>query len=219
MAYDVQLRHKTEMVREAVARIGGLSRVKIGDTWGMEEPWHYRNRAEYHADLDASGRLVLGFLKHHSHDVVPADRCQVQHPLAERIREVTAGLVNRVAQSPEERSQLYRVEVFVSFAQQQALVTFVGQGRPGFVPLVGEELRQQVPQVAGVLLSRARGRTLPHRSPAQVVLGKSRLTEKLGDYEYLVSADSFFQVNPSQATRMLSLVQEWACPRPPGLRH
>ncbi len=148
-----QLRHKTEMVREAVARIGGMSGLAIGDTWGMEEPWHYRNRAEYHADVDASGRLVLGFLRHHSHEVVPADRCQVQHPLSERIREVTADLVNRVAQSVEERARLYRVEVFVSFAQEQALVTFVGQGRPGFVPMVAEELRKAVPEVAGVLLS------------------------------------------------------------------
>ncbi len=41
-------------------------------------------------------------------------------------------------------------------------------------------------------------------------MGKSRLMEKLGEYEYLVSADSFFQVNPGQATRMLELVQEWA---------
>ena len=153
MDYGAQLRHKTEMVREAVARIGGLPGVQIADTWGMEQPWHYRNRAEYHADLDAAGRLVLGFLRHHSHEVVPADRCQVQHPLSERIREVTADLVNRIAQSPEERAQLYRLEVFVSFAQEQALVTFVGQGRPGFVPLVAEELRQAVPEVAGVLLS------------------------------------------------------------------
>jgi len=210
IAYPAQLRHKTAMVREAVARIGGLPEVEIGETWGMDAPWRYRSRAEYHADVDASGRVALGFLRHHTHEVVPADRCLVQHPISERIQETVTRLANRVAQSTEERARLYRVETFVSFAQQQALVTLICEGRPGFVPLVAEALMAEIPEVVGVLVARARGRTVAHRSPAEVVKGKSRLVERLGEYEYHVSADSFFQVNPAQAARLVDLVVEWA---------
>ncbi len=210
IAYPAQLRHKTAMVRDAVARIGRLPNVPIAETVGMEEPWHYRNRVEYHAGLDESGRVFLGFLRYHTHDVIPANGCHVQHPLSERVQQLVSDLVNRFAPRVEERGRLYRVEVFVSFALQQALVTLICDGRPAFVPLVAQALMEEGEGIAGVLAARSRGRTTAHRSPSEVIQGKSRLTERLGEYEYHVSADSFFQVNPVQATRLLALVQEWA---------
>lgn len=210
LSYPAQLRHKTAILRDAVTRIARLPKVEIAETWGMEHPWHYRNRAEYHAEVDASGRLALGFLRHHTHQVIPVDRCQLQHPLSERVREVTAELMNRLAQSPGERALLYQLDTFVSFAQGQVLATLICDGRPPFLPSLAAELKRAVPEVAGVLAARARGPRAVHRSPAEALVGKSRLVEKLGDHAYHVSADSFFQVNPGQAARLLSLVQEWA---------
>jgi 23S rRNA (uracil1939-C5)-methyltransferase len=210
LAYPAQLRHKTALLRDALARIAGLPNVAIAETWGMEDPWHYRNRAEYHAEVDPSGHLVLGFLRHHTHEVIPVDRCQLQHPLSERVRAATVELMARLAQSPTERALLYKLDTFVSVAQNQVLATLVCQGRPEFLPSLAQALKEQVPEVAGVLSARSRGPRVMHRSPAEVVLGRSRLVEKLDDHEYHVSADFFFQVNPVQAARTVAVVQEWA---------
>ena len=210
ISYPAQLRHKTAIVRDAVARLAGLPEVEVAETWGMENPWHYRNRAEYHAGLDQSGHLVLGLLRHHTHDVIPVDRCQLQHPLSERVRAATVALMSRLAQSPAERALLYKLATFVSFARGQAIATFVLQGRPEFLASLGRALKEEVAEVVGVAAARSRGPLVVHRSPAETVLGKSRLVETLDGYEYHVSADSFFQVNPAQAARMVSQVQEWA---------
>ncbi len=210
IAYPAQLRHKTAIVRDAVARLAGLPEVEVAETWGMENPWHYRNRAEYHAGVDQSGQLVLGFVRHHTHDVIPVDRCQLQHPLSERVRAATVALMSRLAQSPTERALLYKLDSFVSFARSQAIATFVCQGRPEFLASLGRALKEEVAEVVGVAAARSRGPLVAHRSPAETVLGKSRLVETLDGYEYHVSADSFFQVNPTQAARLVSLVQEWA---------
>jgi 23S rRNA (uracil1939-C5)-methyltransferase len=210
IAYPAQLHYKAAIIRDTLTRIGGFEGIEIGGMWGMDDPWHYRNRAEYHARLDESGGLVLGFLRHRSHEVVPGDACRLNHPLVERLREATERAMARVAQSPEERADFLRLDAFVSVAREEALPTFVCRGRPPYLAALAEAVAEGVPEVIGVAAARSRGPTIAHRSPAEKLLGKSRLIEYLGEGGYQVSPDSFFQVNPAQATRLLALVEEWA---------
>jgi len=210
ISYQAQLHHKTALVREALARIGGLAEVEIGETWGMEKPWAYRGRAEYHAGLDEAGRAVLGFARHHSHEIVALKECQVQHPLIERIRTTLLPLLPRVAQTAQERAALLKLETAVSFAEGRAVATLVCDGRPAFVPSAAEALMAEIPELSGVCAARQRGRGAARRAPAELVAGSPYLTERLAEGSYRVGPDSFFQVNPQQAARMVSLVQKWA---------
>jgi 23S rRNA (uracil1939-C5)-methyltransferase len=210
ISYQAQLRHKTAMVRDAVSRIGGLSDVEIGEAWGMDNPWLYRGRAEYRAALGADGQVALGFTRHHSHDIVALRECRLQHPLSERVRTVLLSLLPRVAQTADERAALLKLETAVSFAGNRAVATLVCEGRPAFVLSAAEALMAEIPELVGVCAARQRGRGAVRRSPAELVAGNPYLTERLGQASYRVSPDSFFQVNPAQAARILSLVLEWA---------
>jgi len=210
VSYQAQLRHKTAMVRDALSRIGGLSDVEIGEAWGMDKPWLYRGRAEYRAALGADGQVALGFTRHHSHDIVALRECRLQHPLSERVRTVLLSLLPRVAQTADERAALLKLETAVSFSGNRAVATLVCEGRPDFVLSAAEALMAEIPELAGVCAARQRGRGAVRRSPAELVAGNPYLTERLGQASYRVSPDSFFQVNPAQAARILSLVLEWA---------
>jgi 23S rRNA (uracil1939-C5)-methyltransferase len=210
ISYAAQLSHKTAMVRDALSRIASLPAVEVGETWGMQEPWRYRGRADYHAEVGDSGELTIGFARHRSRQIVPLSECDVQHPLSERIRQALAKLMGRVAQSPSERAALLGVETLISFASGRGLVTLVCDGRPAFLRSAAEALMEQVHGVAGVLSARRRGRNSPHRSPSEPIVGEAEVVEELNGRGYRVSADSFFQSNPGQAARMVSLVQEWA---------
>ena len=210
ISYAAQLSHKTAMVREALSRIAHLPEVEVGEIWGMQDPWHYRGRADYHAEVDDSGELAIGFARHRSRQIVPLTECNVQHLLSERIRKAVTKLMGRVAQSPSERAALLEVETLISFASGQGLVTLVCNGRPAFLRSAAEALMEQVDGVAGVLSARRRGRNSPHRSPSELIVGEAEVVEELNGRGYRVSADSFFQSNPAQAARMAGLVQEWA---------
>jgi 23S rRNA (uracil1939-C5)-methyltransferase len=209
VAYEEQLRQKTAMVKDALARIGGMPEVEVAEAWGMEKPWFYRNRAEYHAKVNEAGELVLGFARHHSHEIVELTECHLQHPLSEQIRKAVVGLMARVTQSPAERAALLGVETLVSFASGEGLVTLVCDGRPAFVGSLAEALREEVAGVVGVLAARRRGHAA-HRSPAEVVSGVGHVVEEIAGGKHRVSADSFFQSNPAQAGKMVELVREWA---------
>jgi 23S rRNA (uracil1939-C5)-methyltransferase len=210
LVYPAQLRHKTQLVRDAVARIGGLPAVEIAETWGMDEPWRYRGRVEYHADLDENANLGLGFTRHHSHEIFSLHECALQHPLCEQVRASLVQLLPRFAQGGRERAALLDVECLVSFSDSECLVTLVCDGRPPFLPSLAEALMQQVSGVVGVAAARARGRLPSRRSPAAALVGKRHLVERLGGHPYRMSPDSFFQTNPQQAARVLELVKEWA---------
>jgi 23S rRNA (uracil1939-C5)-methyltransferase len=244
IAYPAQLRHKTQIVRDAVSRIAGLASAEIADTWGMDDPWRYRNRAEYHAGADESGAFCLGFTRVHTHDVFPLRECALQHPISERIRTTLLDLVRcptqgppaviaREAggrQSPDDRgnlavsdgpsgfpiprpddpaASLLALEVLISFHSSQAIAALVCDGRPDFLQALSEALVQRVPGLIGVSAARARGRLAAHRSPSESIVGKTHITERLGDAAYRISPDAFFQANPQQAARMLDLVKQW----------
>ena len=210
ISYRAQLRHKTQLVRDALARVGGLSEVEVADTWGLEHPWHYRGRAEYHAQLSGSGELVLGFARHHGHEIVGLKECRIQHPVSERIRRSLLETMTRIAQGPRERAALLAVETLVSFASGRSLVTLVCSARPPFLGSLAEAVMGEVQEIAGVLASRKRGRGSLHRAPSELVAGSAHLEEELAGGNYRVSADSFFQSNPAQTGRVIALVREWA---------
>ena len=63
--YSEQLRRKTEIVRDALKRIGGLD-VPVLPTIGMSDPWHYRNKAQVPIGEEA-GRVRVGFYEKRSH--------------------------------------------------------------------------------------------------------------------------------------------------------
>jgi len=209
IGYPAQLRHKGAMVRDALERIGGLKNIHVPEVWGMEKPWGYRNRAEYRAQMNDSDGVELGFARHHSHDIVSLDECRVQHPISEAIRRSIIDLTSRIARSTGEWKMLLGVETLISFASGGGIATLICDGRPSFLESLVDALSENVPNLRGVLFARRRGQS-PHRSPAEILVGDGYIVEGIGDKQYRVSSDSFFQTNPIQAARVVNLVEEWA---------
>ncbi|TDB80888.1 class I SAM-dependent RNA methyltransferase [Micromonospora sp. KC721] len=85
-----QLRWKTEVVREQLTRLGGLTGAQV-DALGVTVaalpggPLGWRSRVRY--AVDAAGRA--GLLKHRSHEVVPIDRCLIAHPAIQELPVLT----------------------------------------------------------------------------------------------------------------------------------
>ena len=65
MSYERQLTFKQDKVRNNLIRIGGFDESFVDSVMepivGMEEPWHYRNKAQYPVGCDKNGRLITGF--------------------------------------------------------------------------------------------------------------------------------------------------------------
>ena len=91
-AYEEQLRFKERKVYNNLKRIGGLSglllpeekgqenlegtekkreeTVRMEPIIGMEEPWRYRNKAQFPFGRDKDGRIIAGFYAGRTHCIV-----------------------------------------------------------------------------------------------------------------------------------------------------
>ena len=61
LSYEKQLEYKENKVRQDLIRIGGFSDPPVLPVLGMEEPYHYRNKAQFPFGRDREGRIVTGF--------------------------------------------------------------------------------------------------------------------------------------------------------------
>lgn len=79
MSYDRQLVFKQDKVRNNLLRIGGFTPEQIDAVMepivGMEEPWHYRNKAQYPVGCDKTGKIITGFYAGRTHDIVANTDC------------------------------------------------------------------------------------------------------------------------------------------------
>ena len=52
-----------------------LCRQKLGDIVGMEEPFHYRNKAQYPIGIDRDGNVITGFYAGRTHTIIANTDC------------------------------------------------------------------------------------------------------------------------------------------------
>lgn len=91
MSYERQLVYKQNKVRNHLRRIGGFPPELLDKVMepivGMEEPWHYRNKAQYPVGYDKAGNLVVGFYAGRTHDIIANTDCPLGPPENKEILE------------------------------------------------------------------------------------------------------------------------------------
>ncbi len=79
VSYETQLEMKEKKVCDNLMRIGGCSeeflRQVMEPIVGMEDPFRYRNKAQFPVGLDKNGEIVFGFYAARSHQVIPVSDC------------------------------------------------------------------------------------------------------------------------------------------------
>ena len=77
--YERQLQFKADKVRNNLLRIGGFSQAELDRVMepivGMEEPFRYRNKAQYPVGRDKDGKPVAGFYAGRTHSIIANTEC------------------------------------------------------------------------------------------------------------------------------------------------
>ena len=79
LAYEKQLEFKNRKIRNNLIRIGGFDEMFVDERMepivGMEESWHYRNKAQYPVGADREGNVITGFYAGRTHTIVANTDC------------------------------------------------------------------------------------------------------------------------------------------------
>ncbi len=224
-SYEQQILWKEEKVRECLNRIGGFSVCDMDLVLSMEEPYHYRNKAQFPVGVNKEGRLVAGFYAGRTHSIIENTDCVIQHPCNKVIVEAILQFMRDYkipAYDEKNHAGLVRhILTRVGVATGDVMVCLVinGTALPHSDILAGRLLeclhtgRAEEPelQIKSICLN-------VNQEKTNVILGKQIknlygngfIEDRIGDVIYRISPLSFYQVNPMQTKRLYETVLEYA---------
>ncbi len=240
LSYGRQLAYKADKVKNCLLRIGGIGEERLNAVTepiiGMEEPFYYRNKAQYPVGVNKDGNVVMGFYAGHSHSIIDCTDCAIQEPVNAVILPVIKQFMQekKIPAYNEETGKglLRHVLTRVGFHTKEVMVCLIINGKrfPG-----AEELAERVAKVVESFGTATGGNAIDAADAAQnytlksfclnvntektnVILGREILpvygetyiTDYIGDVKYRISPLSFYQVNPKQTVKLYEKALEYA---------
>lgn len=213
--YKEQLKIKTNEVKQVISRIGKLDDVVIHDALGMDEPFRYRNKAQFPIQK-VDGVPVIGFYKKKSHDIIPTDQCIIQHDVNDKIIKIIKTYIRAYKVSIyDEKTHtgvLRHLVTKVGFTTKEVMVVLVANGRK--LPYLNElasVLKENIPGFKTLVVNVNREKTnVILGNENRVIYGDGKINDNIGDLVFEISPLSFFQVNPVQTEVLYNKALEYA---------
>ena len=201
--YEAQLVYKTNRVKNAIKRIAHLD-VPVNNCIGAKHPYNYRNKIQVPFAKDKKGRVVYGFYKENSHEIIPTKECAIEDKRAasilwdikELIKEYNIPTYNE----DNGKGILRYVLIRTSYHYPEVMVVLVTSimnfpGQRNFVDAL-IKLHPEITTVVENVNSRHTNVILGNKE--KVLYGPGFIKDTICDLTFEISASSFFQINPEQ---------------------
>ncbi|MCL2572176.1 MAG: 23S rRNA (uracil(1939)-C(5))-methyltransferase RlmD [Defluviitaleaceae bacterium] len=211
--YNAQLGFKKDIVKDALARIGGVTDAPVADCIGMDVPQPYRNKAVFPVVPDGDG-FAIGMYAPRSHRIIPLEQCMIQHPAHVPVLKAISAHMKKYKIRPYDetlhKGVVRYIVVRTSLATGEVMVVLVvnGNGIPQ-----EEELTTALTEAGAttIIINRHREKNnVVMGSGFRVVSGEGFIRERIGGIWYQLSAPSFFQINPVQTEVLYKIAVEMA---------
>jgi len=217
--YKKQLEYKQAKVRNNLLRIGGFDEEYIDSIMepicGMEEPYRYRNKAQYPIGYDKEGNLIAGFYAGRTHSIISNTDCLLGCEENKEILEIILNWMknNKVTAYDETSGKglVRHVLIRKGFSTGQIMVCLVINGNK---LAKSDELVAALRQIEGMTsisysVNTARDNVIMGDNYC-TIWGSETIEDYIGDLLFSISPLSFFQVNPQQTKNMYGKALDYA---------
>lgn len=215
MDYQAQLKFKERKVKGNLERIGGFEGISLEPIIGMENPYHYRNKAQFPVGTDKTGEIVTGFYAGRTHNIIPNRKCYLGSEINETILEVVLEYMKKYNISAYDESNgkglVRHILVRTGFTSGEIMVCLVINGRklPKAEKLI--EALTKIHGMTSITLNINEKRTNVILGEEVLLLwGTTYIQDNIGDITYRISPLSFYQVNPVQTKKLYETALEYA---------
>ena len=215
MSYEAQLAFKTRKVESNLKRIGKFEEIPMESIIGMEDPFHYRNKAQFPFGKNRDGKIITGFYAGRTHSIIENTSCHLGKEVNEEILEKILAWMNAFHVEPYNEATgkgLMRHSLIrCGFRTGEIMVCLVINGRkiPGEEALV--DSLKIIPSMTSISLNVNKEKTNVILGREVINLwGRPYIEDYIGEVKYQISPLSFFQVNPVQTERLYGKALEYA---------
>ena len=219
LSYEKQLEFKQNKIRNNLIRIGGFSPEHIDACMepiiGMEDPWHYRNKAQFPFGYDKEGNVVTGFYAGRSHNIIANTDCALGVEENKTVLETILAYMKKYGVSAYDETSgkglIRHVLIRKGFASGQLMACVVINGNK--LPeekALAEEL-WKIPGMTSVSINVNTERTnVILGKKVRVLKGEEKIEDTIGDVVFRISPLSFYQVNSVQTKKLYGQALEYA---------
>lgn len=231
LSYAEQLAFKEQKVCNNLLRLGGFTADEVDAVMlpivGMDEPYRYRNKAQFPVGTDKEGHVIAGFYAARTHSIIPVKDCMLGASMNQPILAIVCDWMEKYHVRPyneEDGSGLVRhVLIRYGFTTKEIMVCLIVNGNE--IPHE-EELVQQLQKIDGmtsVSLNTNTERTnVILGATTHCIWGQPYITDYIhlrntDDFSltdtaiaYHISPQSFYQVNPEQTEKLYSIAMDYA---------
>ena len=221
MDYGAQLEFKNRKVRNNLIRLGGVPEEVLDAVMepvcGMDEPFRYRNKAQFPIGRDREGKLAAGFFAGRTHSIIPVPKldCALGVKENRKILQMILDFMEKYGIEPydeESHTGLVRhVLIRKAFSTGELMVCLVMNGKklPHAERLV--EKLAEIPGMTSISCNVNLEKTNVIMGSEMVWLyGKEFITDEIGGIKYQISPLSFYQVNPVQTEKLYGTALQYA---------
>ena len=214
VSYDEELKYKRTRVNDALERIGKLD-IEVEEIIGADCTQNYRNKAQYPVSI-CDGELFAGFYAYKSHRIICCDDCKLQ-PIefkagldAFRIWAEKADITSYDENTG--KGLLRHIYFRKGFATGDIMAcAVINSGKLPQSELLVSLLKEKVAGLKSVVIN-------INREKSNVILGKGSKTLWGDDYisdellgkKFVISPNSFYQVNHAQCEKLYSKARDYA---------
>lgn len=206
MTYENTLKLKRESVQSLINK-GLKNKLQAEQTIGMDNPYNYRNKAQYPVGLDKDGKPAIGVFAQRTHTIIPIENCKIQTEISQEIAKTILQFIkekNIEVYNEEKQTGLIRHIVIKvgKYTNQVMCILVVNEKKTNnaIEKELVDLLCSQYPEIKTIVKN-------INNQNTNVILGKENINlygdgyieDKLGEYTFKISPMSFYQVNPVQA--------------------
>ena len=215
MDYQAQLRFKQELVKNNIERIGHISDYQMMPVIGMDEPFHYRNKAQYPVGMDKDGNIVMGFFAGRTHHIIDNTDCALGAKINSRILGIIKEYMqdNKIKPYDEDKhaGTVRHILIRNGYHTDQIMVCLVINAES---IKNSDDLVKRLKDIDGmtsIMININRNKTnVILGDTCKILWGKSYIEDYICDIRYQISPLSFYQVNPKQTEKLYSKALEYA---------
>lgn len=221
LKYDQQVFYKNDLIKQALEkyRPRGYQHYDFLPPIGADNPWGYRNKAQFPIEINDEGQLISGLYQPNTQNLVDLPEMPTQSPLTlsivRRLLPILTELKMPIYDAKTNAGIIKAVAVRESQLHHQVQLTFITNSKkmPHKQALL-IAIAEQLPEVSGIFQNLNQTKQgLFWGDETWKLAGEDYLEEQVGERRFLLSPRAFLQLNLPQTEKLYRVVTDFLEPQ------